>query len=386
MIDSLPLKRIATVIAGQSPPSSAVTELNEDLPFLQGNAEFGDLNPVARFSCPIATKVAEPGDILMSVRAPVGALNMADKRVGVGRGLCAIRPRPQTDRRFLWWAMHARRSRLIASAVGSTYDAVTADMVGALRIPAPPLSEQRAIADYLDTETTRIDALIVKKRRMCVLVVERAAAEIRHRLLSAAAPWLPLKRRWQVVDCKHRTPSYRDEGYPVVSPGDATPGRLDLTRAHRFVDEADFRDLAAPPRRPKRGDIIYSRNASIGIASYVDTDQQFCMGQDVCLITSTDQNQLFLSYALNTVGVDQLEEAKIGSTFSRVNIAQILEVSVPCPEPAVQAEMAVEFDQVAARIDVTVRKLTRQVELLVEHRQALITAAVTGELTVPGAA
>jgi type I restriction enzyme S subunit len=252
-----------------------------------------------------------------------------------------------------------------------------------IRVPIADLDGQRRIADYLDTETARVEAVVQKKRRLIELLDERFESEVRLVLRGLAVEWLPLKRRWQVIDCKHRTPVYVDEGYPVVSPGDAMPGRLDLSRCHRFVDEEDYRDLAEPPRCPTRGCIIYSRNASIGIASFVDTDAPFCMGQDVCLVTSRDQNQLFLTYVLNTVGVDQLDEAKIGSTFNRINVAQILDLRVPCPDGEVQYELARRFDALdAARVAVR-SALERQIELLLEHRQAVITAAVTRDLAIP---
>jgi type I restriction enzyme, S subunit len=148
------------------------------------------------------------------------------------------------------------------------------------------------------------------------------------------------------------------------------------------VDEADYLDLTDGGRRPKRGDIIYSRNASIGIAAYVDTNRPFCMGQDVCLITSHDQDQLYLSYVLNSVGVDQLQVEKLGTTFSRINVAQILELRVPAPEPNEQRHLAATFDGERQRVNQLVDKLSRQIDLLTERRQALITAAVTGELTV----
>lgn len=221
---------------------------------------------------------------------------------------------------------------------------------------------------------------------MIELLDERFALDVRARLLATDAPLLPLKRRWRVTDCKHRTPDYVDIGYPVVSPGDATPGRLDLSRCHRFVDEADLRDLCQGGREPRRGSIIYSRNASIGIASYIDTDERFCMGQDVCLISSADQNELYLTYALNSLGVDQLDETKIGSTFSRVNIAQIVELQIPCPTPEVQAQVAGDLELASDRHDHLTDRLARQIELLREHRQALITAAVTGELDVASVA
>ena len=299
-----------------------------------------------------------------------------------------LRPRPRlsTDSRFLaWWGRYAFADGLFASiATGANIFHVSADRVRSLPVTYRPLAAQRAIADFLDTETARIDALISRKHRMIEFLDQRLDASIRGRLHDVAT-WSPLKRRW-VVDCKHRTPEYLDSGYPVVSPGDISPGRIDLTRAHRFVGLGDYSDLADRPRRPKRGDIIYSRNASIGIAAYVETDEPFCMGQDVCLITSTAESQLFLAYALNTVGVDQPEAQKIGSTFSRVNVAQVLELMVPTPHHSVQCELARVFDSMRRDRDHTAHAHTRQIELLQEHRQALITAAVTGELDIPGVA
>lgn len=266
----------------------------------------------------------------------------------------------------------------------TTFDrSITRSDFEAMPVPVPPISEQQAIANYLDAETARIDALISKKRRLIELQQERWEARVRNLLSSLRCTVLPLKRYWRVTDCKHRTPTYIDDGYPVVSPGDTLPGRLDLSRAHRFVDEADYRDLASDTRQPRRGDIIYSRNASIGIASYVDTDAPFCMGQDVCLITSDNMDQLFLMYVLNSVGLDQLEVQKIGSTFSRVNISQILEIQVPVPDLSEQETLSRTLDLAASRRSRACGILEEQIKLLQERRQALITAIVTGERWMP---
>ncbi|MGI8794453.1 MAG: restriction endonuclease subunit S [Acidimicrobiales bacterium] len=301
-------------------------------------------------------------------------------------GFAVLTPRGIDSSYFSWWVQSdVFIEEVMARSAGVSYPAINALELGELMVRVPSLMDQRAIADFLDTETARIDALITKKRRLIAILHERFDSYIRYRLASVE-PRLPLKRRWSVIDCKHRTPDYLPAGYPVISPGDVTPGRLNLDRAHRFVGEADYLDLADATRRPRRGDVIYSRNASIGIASYVDTDRPFCMGQDVCLITSREQDQLYLSYVLNSVGVDQLDVQKIGSTFSRVNVAQILELEIPVPEPRVQRWLRDEFDASKQRHDATVRLLDRQISLLHEHRQALITAAVTGELEVPGVA
>lgn len=323
------------------------------------------------------------------MKAWQGSLGVSLFRGIVSGHYICFRPEHDEDPRFINYLLrspaYAAELRRSSRGVRPSQIEIDNDRLRVLPIHLPTTPEQRAIADYLDIETARIDALIHKKRRMIELVAERFEVWVRGTLRSLT-PVVPLKRFWTVTDCKHRTPSYVDAGYPVVSPGDVSRGRLDLTRAHRFVDEDDFRDLADGPRRPRRGDIVYSRNASIGIAAYVDTDEAFCMGQDVCLITSVDCDQLFLSYVLNSLGADQLDVQKLGSTFSRANVEQILELAVPAPELDHQRSVAAAVDAEKQRQMLTELRLSRQIDLLVERRQALITAAVTGELAIPGVA
>ena len=170
----IPLKRVATVIPGQSPPSHDVSDSDgSSRPFLQGNKEFGTLHPEPRFQSARAPKQANTGDILLSVRAPVGALNIADRPYGIGRGLCAIRPQSGLTAAFAWWALVATVPRLSMGATGSTYQAINADDVGQLRVPCLSYSDQHAIANYLEREIERVDALIAAKRAMTGLVEER---------------------------------------------------------------------------------------------------------------------------------------------------------------------------------------------------------------------
>jgi type I restriction enzyme S subunit len=320
---------------------------------------------------------------VVSTRAPIGYVSEAGIDLAFNQGCRGLAPVRNIDSRYFRYQLSTMTSQLGSRGQGSTFAEVSSDGLASSNVAFPPLEMQRSIADFLDSETARIDALITRKRHMIELLDTRYQVWIRSRIRHLPVADLPLKRRWRVIDCKHRTPVYvSGSGYPVVSPGDIEPGRLELARAHRFVDELDYADLTGGGRKPKRGDIIYSRNASIGIAAYVDTEQPFCMGQDVCLITSDDQDQLYLTYALNSLGVDQLQTEKLGTTLSRVNVSQILELRIPVPEPSDQRELAAIFDRQRQRVDKLVAKLTGQIELLAERRQALITAAVTGELDV----
>ena len=123
---------------GQSPSSDIVNTSGEGLPFLQGNADFGTEHPMAQTFCPAPPKIAEFGDVLLSVRAPVGALNLADHKYGIGRGLCAIRPNIQIlDRAFCHYVLQIARHQLDELAKGSTYDAMSSSEVSCLLIPLP---------------------------------------------------------------------------------------------------------------------------------------------------------------------------------------------------------------------------------------------------------
>ncbi|MFJ5095314.1 restriction endonuclease subunit S [Streptomyces sp. NPDC088557] len=344
--------------------------------------------------------VLHPTDtVMLSRTASIGYSVRIGRPMATTQAFVTWHAGPELDPRYLLLVLRAMKQEWRKLAYGSTHLTIYMPDLESIRIPLPPLEEQRRIADFLEAETARIDRLQRLRARHRALLVERTRRYIEGLAIGRGLPsspsgnqwireipdgWsiLPLKRRWCVVDCKHRTPKYVDDGYPVVSPGDVTPGRLDLSAAHRFVAEADFFDLADDLRRPRRGDIIYSRNATVGIAAYVDTDAPFTMGQDVCRITSPDQDQLFLTHVLNTVSLAELQSLQVGSTFARVNIGTLLQLSIPCPPPREQAAIARQMDEATRAGAAIDRQIERQLTVLAERRQALITAAVTGQFDV----
>lgn len=165
------LKYVAGITMGQSPASEDYNQEGLGTPFLQGNAEFGVCSPHAKVFCATAHKHAAAGSILISVRAPIGDLNIADRYYGIGRGLCAIAPSfDQLSQEYTWFLLHAVRIGLLLVGSGSTYDAVAREDVADLRCALPPKAEQRAIAPFLDRETAKIDALIEKKQRLSELL------------------------------------------------------------------------------------------------------------------------------------------------------------------------------------------------------------------------
>ena len=133
----------------------------------------------------------------------------------------------------------------------------------------------------------------------------------------------------KVVDCKHRTPIYVEEGIPVVSPGSIDWGELDLVSPTKRVTEADYLSLM-DHCEPKANDLVMSRNQSVGISSKVKTDEPFVLGQDTVLIQSLSVESLFLYNRFQTEATqNNISKTSGGSTFSRINLKDIRRLQIP---------------------------------------------------------
>ena len=377
------LKRHARIVAGQSPPSSQVGDLDEHgLPFLQGNAEFTTTSPVPARACDTAPKRARSGDILLSVRAPVGALNIADQPYGIGRGLCAIRS-TRADQRFLWWALHHSIADLQSRATGSTYEAVSVEDVADTLIPTPPLTEQRAIADYLDTETSRIDTLITKKRRMIELLNERMALTARN-LTTGHGETGPLRRFVSAVKTGTTPPAHElgelaGEEVSWYSPGDVGSSLHMLTPARTLSSRALSEGWT--PKFPADSTLIVGIGATAGRVGHnvsTSTGNQ----QITCITPTTRILPRFLSWQL-WARAGELREIAPYTTLPIINNDFLRSISIVVPPLYLQENTVARLDRNADGLLATTTRLRAQIDLLTERRQALITAAVTGELSAP---
>ena len=159
--------KLAEVIAGQSPPSETYNEKGLGLPFLQGNADFGEKYPLPKAWCTAPQKIATQNDILISVRAPVGAINRADQDYAIGRGLAALRAN-SIESGFFHQAIQRWRWCLQRVAQGTTFDAVTARHFAQLHVLVPTAEEQKAIAQILDAADTAIEQTRKAINRACI--------------------------------------------------------------------------------------------------------------------------------------------------------------------------------------------------------------------------
>lgn len=266
----------------------------------------------------------------------------------------------------------------------------------------PPESEQRTITALLDRETAKIDALIAEQEKLLELLAEKRQATISHAVTKGLNPnapmkdsgveWLgevpahwsmgPLKRFADVIDCKHHTVAFLDDGWPIVSIRELRDDRIDLSNA-KLTSYEEWQFLREG-RAPLVGDLIFCRNASVGAVGYVESDAPFCMGQDVCLIRPEITGRYMHFQLVASEVRNQIEAFLVGATIRRANVEEIRNLLVVSP-PEEEQQAIVDFlTSETAKLDGLSSEATRAIDLLKERRTALVSAAVTGKIDVGG--
>jgi type I restriction enzyme S subunit len=248
------LSDVAHILMGQSPPSSAVGEKVAGFPFLQGNAEFTERFPVSRLRCS-AGRLCEPGDMLLSVRAPVGEINQANQQFVIGRGLCAIRFHA-LPAAYGWHALKHVVRDLDRVAQGSTFAAVGRDDVEALRIlwfEGDQPAKIAAVLDAVDDAIDKTEAVIAKLR------VERIG--LRESMMTCGTDntdWRHCKLGDLIESTEYGISSAlrNERGSPVLRMNNFADGEA-------VLDELRFTRAFVPAKLMLRtGDVLFNRTNS----------------------------------------------------------------------------------------------------------------------------
>ncbi|WP_339898325.1 restriction endonuclease subunit S [uncultured Gilvimarinus sp.] len=404
------LKFEAEINMGQSPSSDDCNQDGVGLPFLQGNAEFGDKTPSPKQYCDVPRKIANKGDHLFSVRAPVGALNIADQSYGIGRGLCAITSNVTLNSKFLWWLIPVVKTELDAVSTGSTFEAVSAEQVENVVVYIPSISEQTQIANFLDRETAKIDALIEKQQRLIALLKEKRQAVISHAVTKglscngesdvpmkdSGVEWLgEVPAHWEVKKLKYFCQNiiagpfgssitkdmYCAQGYKVYGQEQVIPN--DFLKGDYYISAKSFSDLMR--YRVEAGDLLISCVGTFGkIAVFPENAEKGIINPR--LIKAKLLRGYFPLYIREFLKSDttfkQFELLSRGGTMGVINIGILNEIDVAAPPYDEQIKIYDRIASVKDRYSALIGKAVTQIELLQERRTALISAAVTGKIDV----
>ena len=334
-----------------------------------------------------ARRLVQPGDTIVStVRTYLRAVwPVSDdtKDLVVSTGFAVVTPHAVDARYLSWWIRSDTFiEEVVARSVGVSYPAINSSELGDLKVRVPGLAQQRAIADFLETETARIDALITKKRRMLVLLEERVDSRVR--VLIGTSPLfggrgleaVPLRR----VLSKQERWSNGGEMVTAFRDGEVT------RRSARGRD--GFTNVWTDNGRVQRvevGDVVV--HGLDGFSGAIGDAQLSGVCSPIYHVCrARDGDGAFYGRLLRILAIDGYLGGFATSTRERAVDFRNWDLFGRIPVPRVSTDEQRRIGDDIRKIRPLRQRIQLSENLAVEHRQALITATVTGELAVPGVA
>ena len=401
------LGEICEITMGQSPPSESYNMEGKGMPFLQGKQEFGSNHPVNVKYTTKPLKIAFENSILISVRAPVGDVNIADKTYCIGRGLASLRAKKGIIALFLYYLMAFQKSDVEAIGEGSTFQAITKSQIFNFKVLVPPVSEQRKIAEVLETIDNAIektDAIIEKYKRikqglMQDLLTKGVVSEgegesekwrLRNENIDKFkdSPLGRIPEEWEVVDVYGHVnlinggtpstarPEFWNGSIPWLSVEDFNIGKRWVLSSSKYITELGLKRSATT--LVKKGMLIISARGTVGVLAQLGADMAFnqsCYGLD-----AKDKMKLsndFLYYALKHFITSFLSLA-YGNVFNTITRETFKKVLIPLPPLPEQQRIA----SILSQIDEVIEKEQAYKEKLERIKKGLMEDLLTGKVRV----
>lgn len=335
---------ISDIIAGQSPPSSTYNRVGAGLPFYQGKADFGDWFPKARMWCSGPVKVSQPGDVLISVRAPVGPTNLVAETSCIGRGLGAIRPKAsKLDGLYLIHYLRSVEPKIASLGRGSTFSAITRGDLAELQIPLPPLSEQKRIAAILD----KADAI----RRKLQQSLQLTDTFLRSVFLDMFGDPVTNPKGWPMHTLTSVIGDSFRNGLSPSTSGTVAGKVLTLsavtsgTFAPQYVRDAIFDRIPSGNQQVNRNTFLICRGngnkSMVGIGVFPGADMLSVSFPDTMIACTIDRTQIepeYLQAVWSTSKVRKQIDAGARTTNGTYKVNQTLLGSIEFPLPPLEIQ------------------------------------------------
>lgn len=356
------------------------------------------------------------GDLLITKDGTIGKValvNNLDGEATLNSGVFVVRPlaRNYTSRFYFWLLQSSAFTGFVDfNKTGSTILHLYQDTFVNFKFAMPVYSEQHKIASFLDHETTKIDTLIEKQQQLIKLLKEKRQAVISHAVTKGLNPNAPMRdsgvewlgevpAHWDVLPLKRvasmqggyafSSEDFRTEGIQLLRIGNVYLNRLALERQPTFLPEeflgahADF--------VVGKGDILMSLTGTLGKTDYgyaikIDEEGPFLLNQRVGKLTPNG-SRVEPSYLIHSIRSDsyltQLYSLPSGTKQANLSNEDVLNIKVALPNDLEEQRLIANFiDEHASKVDSTIARAIRLVELMQERRTALISAAVTGKIDV----
>lgn len=341
------LKEVCSIKMGQSPASDSYNDNGEGVPFFQGNADFGERYPVARKWCSAPMKMAEPEDILISVRAPIGALNYAKEECCIGRGLAALTPnKSKILPEYMFWLLKGKNAELNSKGTGSTFKAIGRKVLEEILVPDIGMEQQMEYAANLE----KINGIIqLRKQELQKLdeLIKSRFVEMFGDPVSNPKGWtmVPLGTRCEIIT--GNTPSRAEaKNYGefiewIKSDNINTPYTF-LTKAQEYLSEIGFQKC----RFVEAGSLLMTCIAgSVNcIGNVAVADRRVAFNQQINAIVPNEDEVLYL-YWLMLLSKSAIHRAINMALKGILSKRQLSEMMFPFPPIALQKQFVTFVEQ-----------------------------------------
>jgi len=341
---------VAEVVAGQSPPGHSYNDNGSGMPFHQGKTEFGETfigEPVKWTTAP--KRFAERGDIVMSVRAPVGPVNLTGERICIGRGLAAIRPEQDLLlTRYAFYLLRSMESEINGST-GAAFASINKREIEQIRIPLPPQEVQREIVSEIEGYQRVIDGARA--------VVDNWRPRI------AMDPEWPVVPLYEVCDIQrgkfaHRPrnePRFYGGNFPFIQTGDVTRangGKIQYTQTLNDEGLAISR-LFQPPV------VVITIAANIGDTAVLDFP--CCFPDSVIGLIPNDKTDAWFLELMMRSKKEYLAQIAPQAAQKNINVAILKTLEIPLPPLETQQAIVAEIEAERALVSAN-RELAQRIE------------------------
>lgn len=338
------------------------------------------------------------GDLIISWSASLGVYRWDGEDSWLNQHSFKVILEPTIEVSFFYWLATWFMHELDVQAHGSTMQHLTQDAFGKFLVPIPPVFVQRAIADYLDWETGRIDLLVAAKQRLLDILAEKRRALITRAVTRGLDPNAPMRdsgipwvgeipKHWKVKRAKYL---FRQSALPVGDNDEMVTcfrdGQVTLRRNRRETGFTNG-EIEFGYQGIRNGQLVlHSMDAFAGAIGVSDSDGKCTPEYIICDPTGSDVANPYYGSLLRTMALNGFVLAicpAVRQRAPRIRFNDFAEVYLPVPPLPEQRAIAAYIAEQTARLDALRDAAQRSIDLLKERRAALIAAAVTGQLDIP---
>jgi|LakMenE01Jun11ns_1017448.scaffolds.fasta_scaffold9818597_1 type I restriction enzyme S subunit len=378
------LREVCKVIAGQSPEGKFYNSQGNGMPFYQGKKEYGEkyIGEPTTWTTKI-TKEADAGDILISVRAPVGPVNFATQKICIGRGLAAIRAGKNIDKEFLFNYFIKHESEIEGNA-GAVFNSINKTQIENLKIPLPPLSEQKRIVAILDEAFAAIAKAKANAEQNLKNAKELFESYLQGVFENPKENWevCSLESNIKLIDYRGRTPVKTESGVRLITAKNVKLGFLQI-EPQEFIAENNYESWMSRGI-PNFGDVIFTTEAPLANVAQINTMEKLAFAQRIIVMQpkQTKLNQTFLKYMLLSNPIrNKILGKGTGATVLGIKSSLLKKIEIYFPKSIQEQQIIVQkLDALSAETKKLEAIYQQKVNDLEELKKSVLQKAFAGEL------